>query len=124
MLQHLLEIAPWDALALGDVAALHRAGQAVMGDVDDGVDGVEQLLGDAHHVPRPARAATPADPDPVEPNPVEPKPPAPRPLSDSCAVSSQAICVTGAIPSWAIRAQTGKGSRRERGGQDVVISGG
>src|SRR3546814_7729320 len=98
MLQHLLEIAPWDALALGDVAALHRAGQAVMGDVDDGVDGVEQLLGDAHHGPRPARATKP-----VEPKPVEPNPPAPRPLSDRVSASSQATRVTGAITIWAMR---------------------
>src|SRR3546814_4599962 len=98
MLQHLLEIAPRDALALGDVAALHRAGQAVMGDVDHRVDGVEQLLGDAHHGPRPVRAAKP-----VEPKPVEPNPPAPRPLSDRVSASSQAICVTGAITIWAMR---------------------
>src|SRR3546814_16060893 len=52
--------------------------------VDHRVDGVEQLLGHAHHDPCPTRAATPVDP----------KPPAPRSLSGRRPASSQATRVT------------------------------
>ena len=48
-LQRLFQVAPGDALAAGDLAALHGPGAGVVGDVQDRLDGVQGLLGKAQH---------------------------------------------------------------------------
>src|SRR5437868_3528849 len=53
LLQHLLEIAPRDALAFGDLARLHRYGAGVVGDVEHRLDGEEHLLGETDHLGAP-----------------------------------------------------------------------